>query len=120
VEWQVSPEAERAAEKIPSFKAEVLFYAAREAMRNAAHHGRGEGSNRPLHLRVRLECRDGLEILIEDNGVGIGTKAGPERSSGQGLALHSTLLAVIGGSLAIESPAEAATRARLWLPDSAW
>jgi nitrogen-specific signal transduction histidine kinase len=39
-----------------------------------------------------------------------------QTGSGQGLALHSTLLAVIGGSLSVESEVGAYTRVRIYLP----
>jgi signal transduction histidine kinase len=116
---------------IPSLAAEVLFYAAREAARNAARYGRGEDTARPLHLRVAAAWHHpsagsgegGLEILVEDDGVGLGGTAGAERGSGQGLALHSTMLAVVGGSLVVESVPDVYTRVWLrlrggpeWLP----
>jgi chemotaxis protein histidine kinase CheA len=39
-----------------------------------------------------------------------------QAGSGQGLALHSTLLAVIGGSLSVESEPGVYTRVRIRLP----
>ncbi len=41
VHWEISPEAQAAAQTLPTLTAEVVFYAAREAVRNAAKHGRG-------------------------------------------------------------------------------
>jgi hypothetical protein len=35
-------------------------------------------------------------IYIEDNGVGFGSAGAPGHRSGQGLALHGTLMAVVG------------------------
>jgi DNA-binding Lrp family transcriptional regulator len=43
----------------------------REAIRNAARHARGDTSASPLHLLIGADYRDGLEIRIEDNGVGM-------------------------------------------------
>jgi len=120
VTWQIEPEAERQAQAIPSLTAEVLFYATREAIRNAARHGRGGDTACLLHLRVEIAWRDGLEILIEDNGVGLGTAGPSATGSGQGLALHSTMMAVIGGTLAVESQPGAYTRVSLTLPQEAW
>mgnify|MGYP005839105413 CR=1 FL=1 len=120
VVWQVDPSAEEEARSIPSRTAEVLFYAAREAIRNAAQHGRGHDSARPLHLRITVAWHQGLEIVIDDDGVGLAAAARPGGGSGQGLALHSTMMAIIGGSLAAESPPGAGTRIRLTLPRSAW
>jgi signal transduction histidine kinase len=118
VKWEVEPEAERKARAIPPLTAEVLFYAAREAIRNAARHGRDEGPDRPLNLRLMVSWHNGLEIAIEDDGVGMASRSG--ESGGHGLALHSTMMAVVGGTLAVESTPGAYTRVTLRLPDGAW
>jgi signal transduction histidine kinase len=136
VTWGIEPEAERAAQAMPDLTAEVLFYAAREAIRNAARYGRGEDTTRPLHLRVGAASRPststlaaasqvqarhgGLEILIEDDGVGLRVEEGANGEGGQGLALHSTMMAVVGGSLTVESVPGAYTRVSLTLPPGAW
>jgi signal transduction histidine kinase len=103
VAWQVSPEMEQRAREVPTLAAEVIFYAAREAMRNAAHHGRNGDTARPLHLSVTARWHDGLEIGIEDDGVGMSAAWRSGESTRQGLALHSTMMAIVGGSLAVES-----------------
>jgi signal transduction histidine kinase len=61
-------------------------------------------------------------MVIEDNGVGIQKtltveKAPDQPNSGRGLALHSTLMAVIGGSLTLESSPGIFTRVTLFLPE---
>jgi anti-sigma regulatory factor (Ser/Thr protein kinase) len=133
VAWQVEPAAVEKARIMPPLTAEVLFYAAREAIRNAARHGRAEASA-PLHLKIAVAWRNGLEIIVEDNGVGVGTagsvdggsefrpglstEAQPE-GSGRGLALHSTMMAVVGGTLAMESVPALYTRVILTLPSEA-
>jgi signal transduction histidine kinase len=119
VTWEVEPEAEREARTIPSLTAEVLFYAAREALRNAARHGRGDDGNRPLRLRIGVAWRAGIETAIEDDGVGL-TGSQPDETSGRGLALHSTMMAVVGGTLAVESAPGVYTRVVLTLPRGAW
>jgi len=115
VAWEVEPEAEQKAHAIPTLTAEVLFYAAREAVRNAARHGRGEDDT-PLHLRIAAVQHHGLEITIEDDGVGLEAGSASEPDSGHGLALHSTMMAVVGGTLAVESAPGAYTRVTLRLP----
>ena len=55
---------------------------------------------------------DRFHLTIEDNGVGVGETSG----GGQGLALHSTLMAVAGGSLLLESMPNQMTRAELVMP----
>jgi signal transduction histidine kinase len=119
VDWQIESQAEQDASKLQPLAAEVVFYAAREALRNAARHARPEASVAPLRLAIVVGSQsDRLEILLEDNGVGLNRSAGSGSSSGSGsgLALHSTLLAVIGGSLSTESRAGVYTRVRIQAP----
>ena len=56
-----------------------------------------------------------LAIQVEDDGVGLhtGTSTG---GGGQGLALHSTMLAVVGGTLDVESVPGEHTRVTVRLP----
>jgi signal transduction histidine kinase len=118
VNWQVSPTALEHLPALPSQSTEVIFYAAREAMRNAAQHARHPSSTAPLHLSVSLDWQAGLRLSIEDDGIGLApaTTSAPA-STGQGLALHSTLMAVIGGSLSLESVPGKYTRVVLRLPE---
>jgi signal transduction histidine kinase len=120
VTWDVAPTGAAAAAALPPLAAEVLFYAAREAIRNAARYGRPADGGRPLRLRIAVTAGSGLEITIEDDGVGLATAPGaPAGGAGQGLALHSTLLAVVGGTLAVESAPDRYTRVALALPATA-
>jgi signal transduction histidine kinase len=116
VTWQVAPEAAQAAQTIPPLTADVLYYAAREAIRNAARYGRNGDSARPLHLQIGVQWRDGLEIRIEDDGVGMDGGPPGSNGSGHGLALHGTMMAVVGGSLATDSVPGRYTRVTLTLP----
>jgi signal transduction histidine kinase len=118
VEWDIKPEGAQEARQVPPLTAEVMYYAAREAIRNAAKYGRNGNSARPLHLRIGVEYRDGLEIAIEDDGVGLDGAGRNGTGSGQGLALHSTMMAVVGGSLATESVPGRYTRVLLALPET--
>ncbi len=123
VYWQVDPQSEALAQAIAPLNAEVAFYAAREAIRNAARYGRNADSNRPLHLTIRVRSaeytppasRPLLEVTIEDDGVGIGATT-LTTGSGHGLALHSTMMAVIGGTLTVERRAGGGTQVILVLP----
>ena len=120
-----SPSAEAAAGRLSPLTAEVLFYAAREATRNAACHARDPEGEGPLYLDVFGTCREGLQVFIEDNGVGLGVAAPSEGDApdgaegGHGLALHGTMMAVVGGSLAVESVPGEYTRVVLTLPAAA-
>lgn len=125
VTWQIEPQAARVAQTIPVLTAEVVLYAAREAIRNAARYGRHDDPARSLNLTVAVRWRSGLELVIEDDGVGLATSAqrsdergGHPRGSGQGLALHGTMMAVVGGVLSAESVPGAYTRISLTLPQS--
>lgn len=130
--WQVSEEAQKYLNSLPSLPTEVLFYAAREALRNAARYAHGGDESKPIGLTIRTECTaDELLISIEDSGSSmedVSASSAPA-GAGQGLALHSTLMAVIGGSLSLESiPAGSGhrqmlpslTRLTLRLPRQAW
>lgn len=115
VTWMVEPEAATAFETLPPLSAEVLYYAAREAIRNAARHGRSDDISRPLRLCIQCSLRPGLEIRIDDDGVGLGLAAQTRRGAGQGLALHSTMMAVIGGELQLQTTPEGHTQVALKL-----
>ena len=117
VSWHIDSAAARQVQSIPSLTAEVIFYAAREVIRNAAHHGRGDQAERPLCLIIALSWNNGLVLKIEDDGVGLaGADAPAIKGSGQGLALHSTMMAVVGGTITVESVAGKYTRVQLALP----
>lgn len=114
VRWEISPEVEAAAKTLPTLTAEVVFYAAREVVRNAAKHGRGGKGERPLSLTITMQYTDQLAITITDDGVGLGN--GETSGSGQGLALHSTMMAVVGGSIVVDTAAYQFTRVTLNVP----
>ena len=60
------------------------------------------------------EATPTLSITVEDNGVGAAYGAAAGR--GEGLALHTAMLAVIGGTLTLESAAGAFTRVTIHPP----
>lgn len=99
ITWDVDG-AEQACRQLPALSAEVAFTAAREAVRNAARHGRGGDAARPLHLAVQAAWDDGLALHITDDGVGLPAAHGTGGAdAGHGLGLHSTMVAVLGGTL---------------------
>ncbi len=116
VVWQIEPKAEQALHQLSPLSAEVLFSAAREAIRNAARYGRNGDKSRPLHLTLSVAWCDGLQLVVEDDGVGLGAAAPSASGSGQGLALHSTMITIIGGTLTAESGPAGTTRVTLTLP----
>jgi two-component sensor histidine kinase len=87
---------------LEALTADVLFGVIREAVRNAAVHGRGDNPKRPLSLWISINRGNKLQITIRDDGVGI--DAGQQfGGSGSGLSLHSTLLALVNGTLKTKS-----------------
>src|SRR5690606_24051767 len=102
VSWAIDEAAVERLSALPPLTVEVLFYAAREAIRNAARYGRGSEADRPLHLRIAASAAPDLRLLIEDNGVGIQPASKEQGGSQQGVALHRALLAIVGGTLAVE------------------
>jgi anti-sigma regulatory factor (Ser/Thr protein kinase) len=116
VTWDVEPDAERLARTLSAMRAEVLFYAAREAIRNAARHGRRLDAGAELHLTISARVDAEFALTIEDDGVGFDAPRGTSEAGGHGLALHTTLMAVVGGSLTIESVPGTSTRVRLSFP----
>jgi signal transduction histidine kinase len=119
VVWQADPEVEGHAKKLDPLTCEVAFFAAREVIRNASRHARIASTDHQLVLKIFLEWRDGLEVRIEDNGLGMSVSQTKTSAGGHGLALHSTLLAVIGGSLSIESAPGEFTCVTLHVPQEA-
>jgi len=109
IEWVVEDAFQSRLETYSATVGEVLFYAAREAIRNAARHGRqGQMVN---HLLIRCGSGDKVSIEVEDDGKGI--KDGVYPLAGHGLELHRLMLAIIGGSLMVESEENRFTRVRL-------
>jgi signal transduction histidine kinase len=119
VDWQVDPQAENQASGLPPLVAEVFYFAAREALRNASRHARPQGDSAGLEVAIRMDWVDGLLVRIEDNGVGIQPGSMDGGSGGQGLSLHGAMMAVINGSLSVESAPGEFTRVILELPESA-
>ncbi len=118
VDWAIEAEAEERLRDLPQLTIEVLFYAAREAIRNAARYGRGEEQQRRLHLQITIREEAGLFIQIGDDGVGIDPVGNGQPSNGsrQGLSIHSTMLAVVGGTLSTTSTPGEQTIVTLRLP----
>ncbi|HLG65883.1 MAG TPA: ATP-binding protein [Ktedonosporobacter sp.] len=117
IEWMVSEETARHIDElVPPAVAELIFAAVQEALRNAARHARGSDVHRRLHVMVKATCNPHLEIIVADDGVGIGAAISATTGTGGGLLTHSALLAIAGGSLTVKSvPGEGAT-VRIFLP----
>jgi signal transduction histidine kinase len=116
VSWKMPEELLAQSEGLTDLETEVLYYAAREAIRNSAHHGRPQAASKSLNLSISLRPEDRLTLVIEDDGVGIQATQRHPANGGQGLALHSTMMAVIGGELDVETEPGKFTRVLLRLP----
>jgi hypothetical protein len=113
VVWKIEAAAETRLREVGEISAETLFYAAREIIRNAAKYARHP--DRPLTLTLALNMtRYDLQLTLFDNGIGV--RSVSTDGTGQGLTMHSTLMAVVGGGLAMESVPNEMTRVILTLP----
>ncbi len=112
VTWQIDARASLVADQLSPLAAEVVFYAVREAVRNAARHGRTGDGDQPLNLSISIQAAENLSISIEDNGIGVQGN-GSTQGAGQGLALHTTLLAMLGGQLVMKQNDTGGVRTRI-------
>ncbi len=123
VAWEVGPEVAQRMERLPVFVAEVIWFATQELVRNAARHGRGGDAQRPLRLRIAVHAEDGLQLAVEDDGVGFQSQGGPSpgahAGSGSGLQFHGTMLAAVGASLEVMALPGGGTRAVIQFPPEA-
>ena len=117
IEWEIEEEATQAVrDRSGAVAAEVIYYASLEAVRNAARHASGGDPARNIALRISARWADGLELVVSDDGVGL-RQAPAQPGSGQGLLIHTTMMAVVGGSLSLSPGLDGAgSSLRLWLP----
>ncbi len=116
IEWKWTETDATIVNGLPVLKKEVLYYAAREAIRNAATHAIPSADEAGIRLTVEVRIKNEIEITIQDNGMGVISNNDSTAGARQGLAIHSTLMALIGGELAVESVPGAYTRVRLVCP----
>lgn len=110
--WDIPEDVSHQLEQVSPLVSEVVYFAAREAIRNAARHGRVRPT---LKIAANWRAQE-LEIEIEDNGGGNPDRKKEGLRSGQGLMLHSTMMAVIGGDLVFDQAEEKTTRVLLRVP----
>lgn len=115
VTWDIPEDAIHPLEHLSPLVSEVVYYAAREAIRNAARHGRVDDVLPTLKIAAKQRAQE-WEIVIEDDCAGNQDGQYSEPGSGQGLTLHSTLMAVIGGELSFEQVPGKVTRVVLRVP----
>lgn len=92
-----------------STQAQHLFRIAQEAVRNAISHGEAS------EIVVALENdENGLEMRIEDNGIGIRRSTSSEK--GMGLVIMRRRAAIIGAQFEVTQRPEGGTRVRCHVP----
>jgi hypothetical protein len=119
VKWKVVPEAVECIEKLPIHVREVLYFASREAIRNAAVHSMGSPNDPQNSLEIEISLPQGLEISIKNVGCGVNMEKMTHRmldGGGKGLSIHHTMMAIIGGSLNLESVPDQFARVVLRIP----
>jgi signal transduction histidine kinase len=120
IEWRVSEETAASIDEVtPPAIAELVFAAVQEAMRNAARHARGTDVHRRLRLLFKASwnrAENCLEVIVADDGVGIGSASSSTTGTGGGLLTHSALLAIAGGSLTVKSSPGEGVTVRILLP----
>lgn len=102
--------------RLDEVSGEIILGAAREVIRNAAVHGRGDEPKRLLHLGITIQQTNSLDLVISDDGIGLYSYLVPSKGSGNGLALHSTLLAIIGGHLTADPLSSGGTQVIISVP----
>jgi C4-dicarboxylate-specific signal transduction histidine kinase len=107
---------------VPGYLTQVLA----QLLLNAAD-AVASSSEPKLEIRTR-RADQGLEIVVEDNGVGIRPDVLPQifdpffttkaagQGSGLGLAICQLLLHRLGGSAQVASEPSRGTQVRLWIP----
>jgi len=118
VTWTLDPAAEARLAELPPLTGEVVYGAAREALRNAARHGRGSVDTRPLRIRVTVTAGIELRVMVEDDGVGCAHTGSSSVGAGHGMVLHSTMMAIIGGAWTLDSLPTGGTRVTLVVPET--
>jgi signal transduction histidine kinase len=89
---------------------EALLRIVREAMTNAARHGKAR------RVSVALSCEDGVHLRIDDDGVGFEPAEPTEPWRGLGLASMRERTEALGGSLLIDSRPGSGARIEVVLP----
>jgi len=111
ITWNIEP-----IQRFDKTSSEIILGAVREVVRNAAVHGRGIQFQRLLHLKISIRQDKSVELIICDDGVGLNSSLSATQGSGNGLSLHNTLLAIIGGQLIAETLPSGGTQVMLSIP----
>ena len=116
IDYQWEEFVETKLNDLSQLKKEVIYYAVREAIRNSALHALPKVGEEKVSLTIRVTTNTEINIVVQDNGGGVKNGKDPSKGTGQGLAIHSTLMELIGGRLSIESEPGSFTRVSLTCP----
>ncbi len=102
VRWEIDADAVTHTRTLPLFVNEVLFFAARELIRNAATHAARDGEQE-VCLTIRMALNGTLRLEIIDNGNGFRPEPQTASTAGahSGLRIHSAMLAAVGARLEV-------------------
>ncbi len=96
--------------EVPDATREALLRVVREAVTNAARHGRAK------HVTLEMAAQDGIALRIRDDGDGFEVSAAKERPGRRGLAGMRERVEALGGDLRIRSDLGGGSEIEVLLP----
>jgi two-component system, sensor histidine kinase PdtaS len=107
--------------ELPSAVATALAVVLSELMQNAVEHGFASATRQDPRVIIHFAASDaGVEVSLEDNGIGVPVDFSLDTSTGLGLTIVRTLVENdLGGKITIERGAEGGTTATLVVPRAA-
>jgi signal transduction histidine kinase len=91
--------------------ATCLYRVAQESLRNVSRHAKAK------QVRIELaRIRNGLQLMVGDDGVGFDTNHPQDKQGGLGLLSMRERVALVDGTLDIQSVDGEGTRVRVWVP----
>ena len=88
-----------------------LYRVAQESLANISRHARAKS----VHVELR-RVRDGLQLLVNDDGVGFDVNCNDGRRGTLGLLSMRERVSLVGGTLEIQSAQGEGTRVCAWVP----
>ncbi len=103
-------------QKITTSQKEVVYFAVREAVRNAARYANPSDGDQLPSLSINLRDDEGLLVEIIDNGKGTVQPSQPSIGNGQGLVIHSLLVSIFGGKMQIANETGTSNKVTIFIP----
>lgn len=96
---------------LPQEVATCFYRLAQESLRNVSRHAKAK------QVRIELtRLRDGLQLVVRDNGEGFDMDRRRDQQEGLGLLSMKERVALVGGTLDIQSMPGKGTRVCAWVP----